>query len=229
MTALGESPRRGRPSSSSRAQARVRNPRGGGAQLRSDLIAAASRLLETLPGEESLSLRAVAREAGVAAPSVYLHFADKSELMDAVLAERFGEFGRALGAAVAARSGPADRLRGLAEAYCAFAAEHPGHYRVMFTAVPSGADGADGADRSDGSDGADGPVLPGAQIVDRVADLVRACPGGDADPRRTAILLWCGLHGIVALRESKPSFAWPAQDALVVALLGALLPDAYGA
>ena len=67
---------------------RRRNARGEGERLRQELIRAASQLLESLPGEESLSLRAVARQAGVSAPSVYLHFADKGELVGAVLATR---------------------------------------------------------------------------------------------------------------------------------------------
>jgi AcrR family transcriptional regulator len=53
--------------------ARKRNPRGQGERLRDDIIEAASRLLAD-PAAPPLTLRAVAREVGVAATSVYLHF-----------------------------------------------------------------------------------------------------------------------------------------------------------
>ena len=72
---------------------RQRNPRGQGERLRDDIIEAASRLLAD-PAAPPLTLRAVAREAGVAATSVYLHFDDIEELVLAVADRRFGELVR---------------------------------------------------------------------------------------------------------------------------------------
>jgi len=54
--------------------------------LRRALIDAASRLLEA-EGPSALSLRAVAREAGVSPAAPYHHFKDKAELLDAVAQE----------------------------------------------------------------------------------------------------------------------------------------------
>ncbi|MDZ4318073.1 MAG: helix-turn-helix domain-containing protein, partial [Phenylobacterium sp.] len=54
--------------------------------LRRALVEAACRLLEK-EGAQSLSLRAVAREAGVSPAAPYHHFKDKSELLDAVAHE----------------------------------------------------------------------------------------------------------------------------------------------
>ena len=51
--------------------------------LRRGLIEAAQRLLEA-QGADALSLRAVAREAGVSPAAPYHHFKDKNELLDAV-------------------------------------------------------------------------------------------------------------------------------------------------
>src|SRR5215469_8594971 len=69
---------------------RQRNPRGQGERLRDDIVEAASRLLAD-PAAPPLTLRAVAREAGVAATSVYLHFDDIQSLILAVADRRFGE------------------------------------------------------------------------------------------------------------------------------------------
>src|ERR1700754_5334646 len=54
--------------------------------LRRALIDAARRLLES-EGPSALSLRAVAREAGVSPAAPYHHFKDKAELLEAVAHE----------------------------------------------------------------------------------------------------------------------------------------------
>lgn len=71
---------------------------------------AATRILEETGREDALSLRGVAREVGISAPSVYLHFKDKTELVATVLdaaywalAAAMGEAGEAAAAAGAAR------------------------------------------------------------------------------------------------------------------------------
>ena len=72
---------------------RQRNPRGQGERLRDDIIEAASALMAN-PAAPPLTLRAVAREAGVAATSVYLHFDSIESLVLAVADRRFGELVR---------------------------------------------------------------------------------------------------------------------------------------
>src|ERR1700759_3881967 len=68
------------------------------------LVDAARRLLER-EGPSALSLRAVAREAGVSPAAPYHHFKDKSELLDAVAMEGFERLKAALAEAFAAASG----------------------------------------------------------------------------------------------------------------------------
>jgi AcrR family transcriptional regulator len=75
---------------------RRRHRRGEGARLRGELIDAASRQLAELGDAERLSVRAVARAAGVTAPSTYRHFPDKRSLVRAVVEERFRDFDRVL-------------------------------------------------------------------------------------------------------------------------------------
>ena len=69
---------------------RKRNPRGQGERLRDDIIEAASRLLAD-PAAPPLTLRAVAREVGVAATSVYLHFDSIDTLTLATVNHLFAE------------------------------------------------------------------------------------------------------------------------------------------
>ncbi len=46
-------------------------------------------LLTETGSEDAVSIRAVAQRVGVSAPSIYLHFADKRALIDAVCEEVF--------------------------------------------------------------------------------------------------------------------------------------------
>jgi hypothetical protein len=61
------------------------NARGSGENLRQEIMDAAIRLLEKLGPEDPFSLRAVANEAGIAAPPVYIQFEDRNVLLLAVL------------------------------------------------------------------------------------------------------------------------------------------------
>ena len=71
---------------------RPRNPRGEGAHLRADLLDAATRLLSSTGNPESVSIRAVAKEAGVSATAAYRHFADRDDLMAAACEHLFDLF-----------------------------------------------------------------------------------------------------------------------------------------
>jgi len=178
---------------------RRRNPRGQGERLRDDIIEAASRLLED-PAGPPLSLRAVAREVGVAATSVYLHFDDVESLVRAVASRRFTDLIRAQDAASAHVADPCDRLRAACLMYCEFGLAHPGHYQVTFTSpLPVG-------------DDLPWDQMPGQQAWTHFVEGVAPCIGrapDDPEAVRTALLLWQQLHGTVSLRISRPRFPWP--------------------
>ncbi|WP_188316535.1 TetR/AcrR family transcriptional regulator [Solihabitans fulvus] len=191
--------------------ARKRNRRGEGGRLRTELVAAASRLLETVDSEDGLSLRAVAREVGVSAPSVYLQFADKEKLMWAVLEERFIELRDVIEEAASAADGPAEELRARCVAYCMFGLEQPGNYRVLFSAVSTYKPDV-ALDQ-----------LPGADVffglVGAVMRCVEAGVARRLDPFLAGTVLWSTLHGMVMLRISKPVFPWPSIETLIRHLL----------
>lgn len=189
-----------------RAEPRRRNPRGEGIRLREELLRAAGRLLESSPSADSLSLRAVAREAGVAAPSIYAHFADKNELLLALLAQLFADFANELDRVTDPDEDDVTQLRARALGYCEFADRYPGHYHVMFTTWLPKDPGGD---------------LPGAGIVEDLTARIARCQGPEG-ARETAAVLWSSLHGLVTLRQSKPAFPWPPRETLVERLLSAL-------
>jgi len=100
--------------------------------LRKALIEAALVILQTKDAK-SISLRGVARQAGVSHTAPYRHFADKADLLAAVAEEGFVEFGQYLQKAVeAADSEPIASLKSTGVAYIKYAIAHPVHFRLMF-------------------------------------------------------------------------------------------------
>ena len=92
---------------------RRRAPRGSGEQLRDEILDATTELLLKTGHAKDVSIRSVAQRVGVTPPSIYLHFADKDALMDAVCARYFEKLDEEMQSA-ARRS--ADRDRGAARA-----------------------------------------------------------------------------------------------------------------
>lgn len=85
--------------------------------LRQALLEAALVLLQTKDAD-SLSLREVARQAGVSHTAPYRHFADKAALLAAVAEEGFITFGQYLSDAVTkAHADPLESLQATGEAY----------------------------------------------------------------------------------------------------------------
>src|SRR5271155_5546247 len=115
---------------------RSRNARGEGEKLRGELIDAAVKVLSALGPEDPFSLRSVAKMAKIAAPSVYIHFADRNLLLLAILEKLFREQValRAVAEEKAALAGGGAWKRLLARSIAAveFGLKHPGHYKVLF-------------------------------------------------------------------------------------------------
>jgi AcrR family transcriptional regulator len=98
--------------------------------LRAALLATAGEMLEK-QGLGSLSLREVARRAGVSHNAPYRHFPDRESLLVALAAEGFEQFGDAL---------ERRPRREMGEAYVEFALEHPQRFRLMFGGVRGASD-----------------------------------------------------------------------------------------
>ena len=89
----------------------------------------AARTLLDEGGVPAVSLREVARRAGVTPAACYRHFADKEALLTALAVEGFQEFAHALQSAC---EGAAEPFAEMGIAYVAFAVQRPGMFRLMF-------------------------------------------------------------------------------------------------
>ena len=100
--------------------------------LRQALLDAAVATLDEA-GADRLSLREVARRAGVSHAAPAHHFTDKAGLLTAIATEGFGVLVRYLAdAQPGGAKQPLDQLAALGRAYAQFAEENPGRFEVMF-------------------------------------------------------------------------------------------------
>jgi AcrR family transcriptional regulator len=134
-------------------------------------------------GPAAVSLRDVARRAGVSHAAPTHHFRDKTGLLTAVAAEGWTLLADTLGETAARDEGFAE----LGVAYVLFATSHPAHFAVM---------------RAPGLIRSDDPDLVAAQ--ERAGSHLRAGAAGHSrgeptDPRVTALAAWSLVHGLSAL------------------------------
>jgi AcrR family transcriptional regulator len=101
--------------------------------LRAGLLEAAEAVLAER-GAQGLTLRDVARAAGVSHAAPYHHFASLGDLQAAVAERGFVALGDAMATAVAVVD-TRERLLRVAQAYVECALEHPERFRLMFGPV----------------------------------------------------------------------------------------------
>jgi AcrR family transcriptional regulator len=157
--------------------------------LRRALVDAARRLLES-EGPSALSLRAVAREAGVSPAAPYHHFKDKAELLDAVAHEGWDLLLAAMTTAKALAEGP-QKLTALGIAYVCFARENPALYRVMYDAARDKE-----ALPIEIDDGKDDSAY--CMVRDTMVEL-GADPSAVIDLELATIAAWCAGHGLAEM------------------------------
>jgi len=120
--------------SKSRAKSKAAYHHG---DLRKALVEAGIEIVEN-DGVQALSLRGVARRAGVSQTAPYHHFADKEALLAAIAETGFRDLADAMDADVTARRPApaalpaAHRVQALGFGYVHFAVGHPGRFRLMF-------------------------------------------------------------------------------------------------
>jgi AcrR family transcriptional regulator len=176
--------------------------------LRAALLDAALELLEE-GGATALSLRAVARRAGVSPAAPYRHYADREALVSAVAAVGYRDLVERLAAAHPAPS-TAEQLADVAVAYVRFAIERPALFRIMFS-EPCDRDNAE-------------RVAATAAVTLYLREIVaRAFP--DSDPEALAPAIWALVHGLAFLHlDGKLDAADPAAvDARVSTAVAAVL------
>ncbi len=199
------------PSDAAASPRRSRARRGEGDRLREEILATAERILIETNDQAALSIRAIASAVGVTPPSIYLHFADRNDLIFEVCERHWLQLQAAMDAEAEGVGDPIERIHGRGRAYLRFGLENPEHYRVLMMSRPDHT-----PDRF-----ADERLASTAGIEVIAGDLAQAMDAGlvaRQDPTEAACLLWMAIHGMVSLLISKPDFPFPPVEQLFVHL-----------
>jgi AcrR family transcriptional regulator len=148
---------------------------------------AARRILES-EGPAALSLRAVAREAGVSPAAPYHHFKDKNELLEAVAHEGWMQLGAEVARARAEATSERTALTNIGVAYVTFARQNPALYRVMYDGM---------RDRTEMPEHAKDAESGWNQV-----ECAIIAAGGDPNPAElqlATIAAWCAAHGLAEM------------------------------
>lgn len=156
------------------------------------LVDAARRLLEA-EGPAALSLRAVAREAGVSPAAPYHHFKDKTDLLEAVAHGGWEALSEAICEARQSARDPGEALTSIGLAYVRFARDNPALYRLMYHTTR------------------DRKAMPehskeessGYQQVQAALLAAGACPNDQQDLELATIASWCAVHGLAEMSSFK--------------------------
>ncbi|GAA1582313.1 MULTISPECIES: TetR/AcrR family transcriptional regulator [Kribbella] len=192
---------------------RSRNRRGQGELLRREIIDAALRMLNELGDDEALSLRAVARQVGIAATSVYIHFADRDELVFAALEQSTADLLRDLAQAEdSAGEDPVRRLRARLLFLGSWTRDHAGLYKVLHESTLNRRM----------------HLIFKEELSVRAIAAVQACMDAGLAPAdnaaAVALDLRSAVHGAVSIRINEPEAALPPLadqvDRFLVKLVG---------
>jgi len=146
--------------------------------LRMALRASALAILEK-DGLAELSLRAVARKAGVSHAAPYRHYSNHEALLVELAVDGFAELRKDIATAAAAPNHKTDRITDIGGAYMRFAARKPALAKLMF-----------------------GPQIPNRdkhRELSEAAEAIGSEIGSALDDQALGLAVWAAVHGLAML------------------------------
>jgi AcrR family transcriptional regulator len=201
--------------------------------LRERILDAARRIVMR-EGFAALSMRKIADAIEYSPATLYLHFASRDEIAQALCAEGYAQLLETF-VPLAGIADPAERLKALGRAYVAFGVAHPETYRLIFMEDPSYTGAALGgalkgraadddtavtpadAAGGDSAEPEDDPGEAALHIMISALEELKAAGGlpASTDVAVWAEAFWATLHGIVALNLTCPVFPTAPLDTVV--------------
>ncbi len=176
--------------------------------LRDEILSAAEQILIATNDQASLSIRAIAAAVGVTPPSIYLHFADRNDLVFAVCERQWAQLEQAMSEAAEGVSDPWERIGRRGYAYLRWGLDNPEHYRILMMSRPDHT-----PERLQ-----DERLADTAGLIPAAEDLAAAVAIGELavadDPMEAIKILWMMIHGMVSLLISKPEYPFGSVDEL---------------
>jgi AcrR family transcriptional regulator len=157
--------------------------------LREALLESALVLLKEA-GLESLTLREVARRAGVSPGAPYHHFKDKAQLVQALAQRSLETLDQLSFEAVQDKKMPSEKLHALGFAYILYAVRHPAEFRLMF--------------RPEMSSPLEFPDPKTAPVFRVLLSVIAGSSETEQQQLTTAISAWSLVHGLAVLLIDGP-------------------------
>jgi AcrR family transcriptional regulator len=185
-------------------------------ELRQEILDAARDLFVEL-GYEAVSMRRIAEKIEYSPTTIYLHFRDKSDLLDCICSDTFSRLVDLLEAISRTEPSPVAALKRGLRAYIDFGLEHPAQYRVAFMMPDAHHCDPEHPSRSDEA---------GQRAFSCLVATVAACAHSGAlhipNVELTAQMLWTSVHGLTSLLISAAGFRWADREDLINHLLDTL-------
>lgn len=157
--------------------------------VRRKILDAAHDLFEQ-QGYENVTMRAVADAIEYSPTTIYLHFANKDALVEALCFEDFERLSAAMSSRPLPKN-PIERMRALGRAYAAFGINNPNHYRFMFMTA--------GEWKNHARDEATPPSKSYAVLRDAVEQAMEEGYFKKDDIDLVSQIVWSAIHGVVSL------------------------------
>ncbi len=151
-------------------------------------------------GPPALSVRAIAKRAGMSTGLLYSHFASLSDLLRTLWMGPIADLGRSLADVEAAQADPVARIGQLLHTYIDFVVDHPDVHRGLLLFVRPPTSPAPEAGDPDG-------LVLHAALRRAVAEAQAQGTVREDDPTVLAELLWSGVHGALALPVNTDTYA----------------------
>ncbi|CAD6535980.1 hypothetical protein LMG27952_03093 [Paraburkholderia hiiakae] len=187
----------------------------------------AARRIATRDGLGALSMRKIADAIGYSPASLYLYFAGRDEIAEALGQEGYAQL-LAQFEPLTLIPDARERLHALAHAYVAYGCDHPQTYGLIFMARKARPERVGPAARrqSDAPDAVDEPdggaaLASGAQLFAATLSALTPASGARIDSATLAQSLWATLHGVVMLTLARAGFQDAAPGPLIDATLDA--------
>jgi AcrR family transcriptional regulator len=159
--------------------------------LREDILEV-SRTLLVKDGFGKMSMRKIAKRAGVSATSIYLHFQNKDELLLALIESSIAKLAEALNENLADSDDSITKLEKMAQSFVTFALENTQEYEIIYMVRPE-----------------EMPKFPKEkfQQIRKIYELLAGILSEGVskgslkveDPLMSAYTLWAQLHGVASV------------------------------
>ncbi|HKL13983.1 MAG TPA: TetR/AcrR family transcriptional regulator [Balneolaceae bacterium] len=163
--------------------------------LREDILEV-SRILLVKDGFGKMSMRKIAKRAGVSATSIYLHFQNKDELLLALIESSIAKLAAALKDNLSDSDDSITKLEKMARSFVDFALENPQEYEIIYMVRPE-----------------EMPKFPKEkfQQIRKIYQMLATIIGEGKrtgalevdDPLMSAYMVWAQLHGVASVIISK--------------------------